>query len=104
MSATLEIGSLYDALRERLGLEWINGENCRDRVLHTSRDESADISLIGHLNLIHQHRIQVLGTRELEFLDELKKNSRKDAIAQLLSGQTRLIIVARGRRRGARAR
>ncbi len=96
MSASLEIGTLYDALQERLGLQWISGEACRDKVLHSSKDETADISLVGHLNLIHQHRIQVLGNRELEFLDNLKKNSRKDAITQLLSGQTQLIIIARG--------
>jgi HPr kinase/phosphorylase len=96
MSASLEIGTLYDALQERLGLQWISGEACRDKVLHSSKDETADTSLVGHLNLIHQHRIQVLGNRELEFLDNLKKNSRKDAITQLLSGQTQLIIIARG--------
>jgi len=96
MSASLETSTLYDALQEKLGLEWISGETYRDQVLHSSKDEPADISLIGHLNLIHQHRIQVLGKRELEFLDGLKKNSRKDAVAQLMSGQTRLIIIARG--------
>lgn len=96
MSVTLDIGTLYDALQERLGLGWISGEACRDEAVHSSKDDSIDTSLVGHLNLIHQHHIQVLGNRELEFLDNLKKNSRKDAISQLMSGQTKLIILASG--------
>lgn len=96
MSVTLEINTLYDALQERLGLGWFSGEAYRDKIVHSSKDDSTEISLVGHLNLIHQHRIQVLGSRELEFLDKLKKNSRKDAIAQLMSGQTKLIIITRG--------
>jgi HPr kinase/phosphorylase len=96
MSVTLDINTLYDALQERLGLGWFSGEAYRDKIVHSSKDVSTEISLVGHLNLIHQHRIQVLGSRELEFLDKLKKNSRKDAIAQLMSGQTKLIIITRG--------
>jgi HPr kinase/phosphorylase len=96
MSVTLEINTLYDALQERLRLGWFSGEAYRDKIVHSSKDDSTEISLVGHLNLIHQHRIQVLGSRELEFLDKLKKNSRKDAIAQLMSGQTKLIIITRG--------
>jgi len=96
MSVTLEIKTLYGALQERLGFGWISSEAYRDKVVHSSKDDSTETSLVGHLNLIHQHRIQVLGSRELEFLDNLKKNSRKDAIAQLMSGQTKLIIISRG--------
>jgi HPr kinase/phosphorylase len=48
------------------------------------------------MNLIIQHRVQVLDRKELEYLDSLKKNSRKDAISQLFSGQTTLIVIAKG--------
>ena len=96
MSVALDIDTLFDALKERLGLGWICGKTYRHSVIHSSKDDSAEISLVGHLNLIHQHRIQVIGNRELEFLDNLGKNSRKDAITQLMSGQTKLIIITRG--------
>lgn len=96
MSVTLDIRTLYDALQERLGLGWICGEDHLDKIVHSSKDDSTETSLVGHLNLIHQHHIQVLGSRELEFLDNLKKNSRKDAVAQLMSGQTKLLIITRG--------
>ena len=95
MSTTLLISTLYDALKKKLGLEWVTGEELGGQVIQAITDSAAETSLVGHLNLISQHRIQVLGTKELEYLDKLGKNSRKDTISQLFSGQSDLIIIAR---------
>ena len=94
MSTKLDIQTLYDALRKKLGLQWVSGKPHGKRIIHNSRDSTADLSLVGHLNLINPHCIQVLGRKELDYLDSLKHNSRKDAISHLFSGQSRLIIVA----------
>ena len=94
MSTTLDIQTLYDALRIKLGLQWTCGEEHGGRIIHDSTDSTPDLSLAGHLNLINPHCIQVLGMKEFEYLDSLKKNSRKDAIGLLVSGQSRLIIIA----------
>jgi HPr kinase/phosphorylase len=94
MSITLEIGTLYKAQQEKLGLVWLAGEQYKDRALHCSDDE-ADTSLVGHLNLITLHRVQVLGRKEMEYLDSLKKNSRKDTLSLLFSGQTTLVVIAK---------
>jgi HPr kinase/phosphorylase len=95
MSTTLEIETLYKALQDKLGLVWLAGEQYKNRTLHSSADTSADISLVGYLNLITLHRVQVLGRKEMEYLDSLKKNSRKDTISQLFSGQTNLVVIAK---------
>ena len=94
MSMTLEIKTLYKALQEKLGLVWISGEQYCESTLHSNKDDSPEISLVGHLNLIIRHRVQIIGKRELEYLDSLKKNSRKDAISQLFSGQSTLVVIA----------
>jgi HPr kinase/phosphorylase len=97
MSTTLEIQSLYKALQEKLGLVWLTGEQYKDQQVHSSQGASQDdVSLVGHLNLITQHCVQVLGRKELEYLDSLKKNTRKDTIAQLFSGQSSLVVIAKG--------
>jgi HPr kinase/phosphorylase len=96
MSTTLEIQTLYKVLQEKLGLVWLAGEQYKNRPLHSSSDASADISLVGHLNLISLHRVQVLGRKELDYLDSLKKNSRKDTVSLLFSGQTTLVVIAKG--------
>ena len=95
MSTTLLISTLYDALKKKLGLEWVTGEELGGQAIEAATDSTAEISLVGHLNLISQHRIQVLGTKELDYLDKLRKNSRKDTISQLFSGQSDLVIISR---------
>lgn len=94
MSTTLDIQTLYKALQEKLGLVWISGEQHLTEQVHSSKDDAPEISLVGHLNLILQNRVQIIGRRELEYLDSLKQNSRKDALTQLFSGQTRLVVIA----------
>ena len=95
MSTTLDIRTLVKALQGKLGLEWIGGKEHQHKLVHSSKDAPAEVSLAGHLNLIIQHRVQVLGSKELEYLDSLKKNSRKDAISQLFSGESTLVIIAK---------
>ena len=95
MSRALEIQSLYKALQEKLGLIWLSGEQYKERPVHTTDEDSQEVSLVGHLNLIIQHRVQILGHKELEYLDSLKKNSRKDTLSQLFSGQTTLVVIAK---------
>jgi HPr kinase/phosphorylase len=94
MTTTLNIKTLFTALEDKLGLGWICGKQHKQRLIHSSKDEAADISLVGQMNLINPHRIQILGSKELKYLENLKTNSRKDAIAQLFSGNSKLIIIA----------
>ncbi len=94
MTTTLKIKTLYLDLEDKLGLDWVCGKQHKQRLIHSSKDEVADISLVGQMNLINPHLIQVLGSKELKYLENLKKNSRKDAIAQLFSGSSKLIIIA----------
>ena len=51
-------------------------------------------SLVGYLNLIHPHQIQVLGSMELKYIEGLRDISRQDAIKQLFDHNPACIIVA----------
>lgn len=95
MSKTLYTKTLFSALQGKLELDWIIGKEYQDDPIHTASSKDDEISLVGHLNLISQHRIQILGEQELQYLNSLKKNSRADAINQLFSGPSRLLIVTR---------
>jgi HPr kinase/phosphorylase len=95
MTTTLKIKTLFGDLEEKLGLSWICGKEHKQRLIHSSKEEAAEISLVGQMNLINPHRIQVLGSKELKYLENLKKNSRKDAVAQLFTGGSRLVIIAK---------
>ncbi|MFQ5659698.1 MAG: HPr(Ser) kinase/phosphatase [Gammaproteobacteria bacterium] len=51
-------------------------------------------SLVGYLNLIHPHQIQVLGDFELKYIDGLRDITRHDAIKHLFRDSPACIIIA----------
>lgn len=95
MSTPLTVSRVYNALREKLGFKWITGNEFVDKAIHSAGEDLTETSLVGPLNLITQHRIQVIGTKELQYIDNLKKNSRTDTLNQLCTGPSKLIIMAK---------
>lgn len=59
----LILAQLFEKNRERLQLSWIGGT--LNRPIAVNRDDVSPADLIGHLNLIHPDRVQVLGSPEI---------------------------------------
>ncbi len=87
------IARLYDDNAAKLGLDWLSGRGGDDPV---RRDSSDTAALVGHLNLIHPNRIQVLGRRELAYIDSNSGESASQAIANLFAAEPAAIIVTDG--------
>lgn len=85
---------LFDLLREQLDLHWVAGLHYQHRVIKRNLRLGAQATLVGHLNLIHPNRIQVIGRMEWDHLRHLKKNSRSDSEKQLFSRRTAAIIIS----------
>ncbi|MDX1251619.1 MAG: HPr(Ser) kinase/phosphatase [Gammaproteobacteria bacterium] len=108
MPAPLTIGALFDVHGEKLALEWLAGRAGTGRVIEIGRsgsssspspdgwESSFDPAVVGHLNLIHPNRIQVLGRSECRYLQGLGKNSHDDAIGHLFDYAPAAVIVADG--------
>ena len=63
------------------------------------RDGTAtEKSVVGYLNLIHPHQIQIIGGVELKFIDSLRDITRHDAIKQLFKHEPACIIIADNQR------
>lgn len=96
MHDAITLQQFYDAYGHRLELQWLtryHGEEIHLSPLDKQRDRQ---SLVGHLNFIHPHCIQILGQSELQYLSELGKNSQHDALKQLFSGRSDLVVIAEG--------
>ncbi|MEM6998282.1 MAG: HPr(Ser) kinase/phosphatase [Pseudomonadota bacterium] len=96
----LSVEELFNIHRDKLKLEWIAG---MDGAKHTvTRDEeqpsttTKDLTLVGHLNLIHPNQIQVIGKMEIQYLEGLRNVSMQDAISQLYHSKPVCVIVADG--------
>lgn len=94
MEHTITPQSLFDAYQRRLDLRWLTQTHGEGLTIPPPQDEAQNYSLIGHLNFIHPHRIQVLGIPELSYLTGLKKNTYQDSLKQLFRGDTVLVILA----------
>lgn len=96
MRTDVTLQQFFEVYQQRLGLQWLTPHHGEQISLSPYGDDEGDVSLIGHLNLIHPHRIQLLGRSELRYLEELGKNSRHDTLEKLFAGRTQLVIIAEG--------
>ena len=94
MDETVTPQSLFDAYHRRLGLSWLTKARGEHLFIAPDEEGGVNLSLIGHLNFIHPHRIQVLGQSELAYLDGLKKNTYQDSLNRLFGGDTVMVILA----------
>jgi HPr kinase/phosphorylase len=94
MSTGLTARALFEAMKAGLELEWIAGRKGGRRSVEADPEDTDTAALVGHLNLIHPNRVQVIGETERRYLERLRKGSLDDAYEQLLGTETALILIA----------
>lgn len=90
--------SIFDDNVGELRLNWIAGLEGADRCFDPDvvREATSSADLVGHLNLIHASRIQVLGMAEVGFYEKLGVDEYKRQMAELISLEPPCLIVADG--------
>ena len=96
MSIDASVGTLFESLEDKLGLQWLGSRLGEGRAIKNPSSDLAGTALVGHLNLIHPNQVQVLGITEISYLERLGEASRRDLVDQLFSGSTDLIVVGDG--------
>lgn len=87
---------LFDALREKLKLEWVAGESGDQAPISDNFPGVRHQTPVGHLNCIHPNRIQVIGHSELIYLAELTDVSYRETIDKLFSDKPAAILFSDG--------
>lgn len=95
-SETFTLQQFFDAYQQRLELQWLTKSRGENRTLSISDKEGVHHPLVGHLNFIRPHLIELLGQQELHYPEELGKNSQHDTLQQLFNGRTKLIVISGG--------
>jgi HPr kinase/phosphorylase len=90
----LIVAQLFERNRARLQLAWICGT--LNRAITISRDDISPADLVGHLNLIHPDRLQVLGSPEISWA--LKQPPVRVArhIREIVAARPPALIIADG--------
>ena len=105
----ITVQELIDKHGERLELAWAAGKSGKDRIIipetvsndgdaGKDRPQESGKSLVGYLNLIHPHQVQIIGSVEMKYIDSLRDITRHDAIKQLFKHEPACIIIAENQR------
>ncbi|NMG66477.1 HPr kinase/phosphorylase [Azoarcus indigens] len=88
------VARLYEDHRERLQLSYVSGN--LDAVLSVTEERIWPADLVGHLNLIHPTRLQVLGNAELAWARRQSREKVAHHLGDILSARPPAIILADG--------
>jgi len=86
------VALLYEAQRERLALTHVSGQ--LDRTISVTEDRIWPADLIGHLNLIHPARLQILGAAELSWAQRQSREKIGHHLTEIINARPPAIIVA----------
>ena len=90
----ISVAQLYDDNRDKLGFAWIGGKTGGATKLW--RDSTGVAALVGHLNLIHPNRIQVLGNHEIAHLAAFEEAELFQMLGNLFAVHPVAVVVADG--------
>lgn len=93
MKEILSAESIIVNLASKIELKWVAGAEDPKRPLHEV-DVNEHATLIGHLNLIHNNIIQVIGKTECNYLQSLDDDFRNSTLIQLFTNKTVAIILS----------
>jgi HPr kinase/phosphorylase len=89
----LTVQELVDDNADKIPFTWIAGQAAADRAI-PDEGMAAAADLVGHLNLIHPWRVQVLGDEELAYYTRFDLRRRQHHIEELLAGEVPAILLA----------
>lgn len=92
----LTVDALYSRHAEELELEWISGRSGGSRALRIEESSSWPANLVGHMNLVRPHQVQVIGRSETSYLDALSSEDAGAVSARLYDAKPALIIISDG--------
>jgi len=90
----ISVARLFEDTREKLQLSWIAGRNGGSRSLTRELAGISATGIVGHLNFIHPNLIQVVGPREVEYLDRLDPDACVRELGDMAVRELACFIIA----------
>lgn len=90
------VEDLFNLLGNKLDLIWHSGQSAKSRAIETGIAWGDHPKIIGHMNLIHTNRIQVVGEVEMAYIESLTPENRVDVINTLFGSDVYCIVVSSG--------
>jgi len=94
MTRHLTVDALFARHVKRLELEWISSRDAGSRVLEADESMPWPANLVGHMNLVRPHQVQVVGRSETEYLEALEETEARRVCIALIESRPACIILA----------
>jgi HPr kinase/phosphorylase len=90
--------ALFEEFRSTLHWEWIAGHAHPERHFDDAavRDARSAADLVGYLNYIHPNRVQIVGRREVAYLNEANADVTERRISRIVTLEPPVLICADG--------
>jgi HPr kinase/phosphorylase len=90
--------ALFEKHRQALHWEWVAGHAHPERRFDDAavRDARSAADLVGYLNYIHPYRVQIVGRREVAYLNDQTDEVIERRVARIVTLEPPMIIVADG--------
>jgi HPr kinase/phosphorylase len=90
--------ALFEEHRQALHWEWVAGHAHPERRFDDDavRDARSAADLIGYLNYMHPYRVQIVGRREVAYLNAASEETVERRVARIVTLEPPMIIVADG--------
>ena len=89
--ATLTVRELAEGPGAALGLAWLAGRAGSERPAALPAPDTVD--QVGYLNLIHPHRIQVMGRAEVAYFERLDAGRRQRVLEEIVAGNPPMMVM-----------
>ena len=88
--------TLFEAHRETLRWQWVAGHAHPERQFAEAavRDARSSADLVGYLNYIHPYRVQIVGQREVAYLNASSAEDLERRISRIVTLEPPFLIVA----------
>lgn len=94
MTRHLTVDALFARHVKRLEFAWICSRDAGSRVLEADESTPWPANLVGHMNLVRPHQVQVLGRSESAYLDDLEESQARSVCDALMASRPACIILA----------
>ena len=95
MAASISLQRLFQTYQHQLELEWQSGSDNPVELVPAAEDEEGN-PVVGYFNPIHPNQIQVLGQKELDYLNSLEQDALQRLLQNMDWQDARVLISTRG--------
>ncbi len=85
---------VFEALEQRLSLNWVASLNSTNRVIEHSSNNTRTETLAGPLNYIHPNRLQIIGQTEMDYLNDMSDDARISALRSLFNAKPAAVFIS----------